>query len=68
MHGHTGLQDSRRNKKAPLDEEHISILSELVLHDWSLTKAEVQKELWPHWSFRGEIAIIGEITMKSKRK
>ena len=48
-----------------LDDEHLGILVELLLHGWPLTKAEVQKELL--WSFRGETASIDEIAIKGRR-
>ena len=38
-----------------------------VLHAWLSTKAEVQKELKPYWSFRDETAIINVIAMKGRR-
>ena len=53
---------------AILDDEHLGILSEHVLYNWSSTKAEVQKELQPYWSFRDESIIIDRITMKGRRK
>ena len=31
-----------------LDDEHLGMLSEYVLHGWLSTKAEVQKELQPY--------------------
>ena len=32
-------------RTATLDDEHLGILAEVVLHGWPWTKAEVQKEL-----------------------
>ena len=46
---------------------NIGMLSELILHRWTLTKAEVWKDMQPYWSFRYEIAIIEGITMKGRR-
>ena len=52
---------------ATLDDEHLSILLDLILCSWPLEKAEVQKEFQAHWSFRDEITIIAGITMKGRR-
>ena len=38
-----------------------------MLHDWPVTKAEVQKELEPYLSFRDEIAVIDRTAMKGIR-
>ena len=32
--------------------EHIGVLSNYILHGWPSTKAEVQNEAQPNWSFR----------------
>ena len=48
------------------DDEYLGILSEHVLHGWSSTQDEAQKELLPYWSFRDEITIIHGITMHGK--
>ena len=50
-----------------LDSEHQDILSEQVLHSWSSSKADAQKELQWYWSFRHEIMIIDGIVMKGRR-
>ena len=50
------------------DDEHIGMLSELLLHDWPLIKPKVQKDLQPEWSFRDEIAIIDSITITGRRR
>ena len=50
-----------------LDDEHLIILSEHVLHGWPPSKAEAQKELKPYWSFRDDTAIIEGIGMKSRK-
>ena len=52
---------------AVLDDKHIVMLSELVLCSWPSTKAEVQKHLQSHRSFRHEIGIIDSIVMKGRR-
>ena len=49
------------------DDDHLSVLSELILKSYASTKAEVQKKLRPYWSFIDEIAITYEITVKCKR-
>ena len=81
MHGYTRLYDGRRKKITILDDEHIGMLSELILYGWEhigmlselilygwpLTKAEVQEDLQPYWSFRDEIAVIDGIAMKDGR-
>ena len=46
---------------ATLDEVHINISSELILHGRPLTKAKVQKDLQSSYSFRDEITIIDGI-------
>ena len=55
-------------REATLQNEHLSALTELVLHNWSSTKTEVQKELKPYWSFIDKIAIIDGISIKEGRK
>ena len=50
-----------------LDDKCIAMLSELIFHSWPLTKAKVQKDLQPYWSFRDEIAPIDRIAIKSRR-
>ena len=45
-------------RTAKVDNEHIGILAELVLHGWPSTKAEVWKKLQPYWSFRDDISVI----------
>ena len=52
---------------ATLDDKYIGLLSELVLHSWPSTEAEVQKDLQPYWSFRDKIAIIDGIAVKGRR-
>ena len=67
MHGHTRLHESRKNKKATLDNDIIVMLSELIFYSWPLTKVEVQKDLQLYWSFRDEITVIDGISMKGRR-
>ena len=43
------------------------MLSELIHHILPLTKAEVQKELQLHCSFKDDIEIIGRIAKKDRR-
>ena len=50
-----------------VDDEQIGMLSECILCRWSLTKAEVQKDLQSYWSFRDEIEIMGNFVMKGRR-
>ena len=45
-------------KRAMLDDKPIGMLSELIPCGWPSTKAEVQKNLQPYWSFRPKIAMI----------
>ena len=47
-----------------LDDENIVMLSKLILCVWPSTKAEVQADLQPYWSFVYEIAIIDCIAKK----
>ena len=49
------------------DDEHQSILSEYVLHDWQSMTTEKQNDLQLHWSFGCGIATIDRITMIVKR-
>ena len=51
---------------ATLDDEHLGMLSEYVLHGWPSTKAELQKEPKPYWSFWDETVITDGITLKGK--
>ena len=53
---------------ATLDDEHICILSEIILHGWPSTKAEVPKSLQQYWLNRDEIAIKDSIAMKGRRR
>ena len=66
----TDILDCVRAKEirlATLDNKHMCLLSEYVLHGWPSTNVEVQKELQPYWSFRNEIAVIDGIVMKGIR-
>ena len=45
-------------RSATIDDKYLSILSEYVLCGWILMRAEVQKDLQPHWLFRDETVII----------
>ena len=49
------------------DDKYICMLSEVILHIWPLTTAEVQKDPQPYWSFIDEIAIIDGIAVKDRR-
>ena len=69
MESHTNIPDCMTAEDigiAILHDEHLGLLSELILHGWLLTNDEVQKELQPYLSFRDEIAIIHGITMKGR--
>ena len=50
---------------AILDGGHIGMPSELIPHGWLSTKSEVQKDLWPYWSFGDEITITDGIANKA---
>ena len=39
---------------ATLDDKHLGMLADYVVHGWPLTQPEVQKQLPPYWSFRDE--------------
>ena len=54
-------------RRAMLDDKYIGMLPELIPHGRPLTKAKIQKDLQPYWSFRDEIAIIDGIAMKCRR-
>ena len=54
-------------RSVTIDDEHLGILPNNVLHSWPSMRAEVQKGSQLYWSFRDEIAIIYGITMKGKR-
>ena len=47
-----------------IDNEHIGLLSNYVLHVWPSTKLEVKNEVQPYWSFRDEIVVIDGIDRK----
>ena len=66
MYGHTRLHESRETKIVTLEDEHIVMMSACILHGWVDTNVEVEKDLQPYWSFRDEITIIDDITMKIK--
>ena len=51
---------------ATLDNEHLGMLSEYILHGWLSTKSEVQKDLH-HTGHYKEIGIIDGIVMKGRR-
>ena len=51
---------------AALYDVHIGMQSELI-YDYISTKAPVQEDLQPCWSFRDEITIINNTTMKGRR-
>ena len=38
------------------EDKHLIMLSEYVLHGWTLMRTEVQKDLQSYWSFIVEIA------------
>ena len=50
-----------------LDDDHIGMLYELILHGWPSSKAETQKTLQPYHSFRDETAFIDGTAMKGRR-
>ena len=52
---------------ATLDDEHICVLSQLILCSLPLAKAAVHKYLQPYWSFRDEITILDSIAMEGRR-
>ena len=52
---------------ATIDDEHKGMLTNYTLHGWPATKAELQKEIQPYWSFRDEIVTTGGITIKGRR-
>ena len=39
-------------REVTLEDEHLSVLAELVLCGWLSKKADVQDERQPYWSFR----------------
>ena len=51
---------------ATLNKEYIGILSEIILHGWPSSKAEVQRELHPYWSIRNETLTAYNIAIKGK--
>ena len=53
---------------AMLNYEHVGMQSELILHGWPMTKAEMQKDLRTYWLFQDKIAIIDSIAMKGQKK
>ena len=57
---------AERIMSVTIDKEHLSMLSDYVLHGWP-SRVEVQKDLQPYWSFRDEIAVINGIVLKTKR-
>ena len=57
---------AEEKRTATLDDEHISIISELILYSWPLTKAGVLKDLQPYVSFRDEITMIDGTAMKGR--
>ena len=63
MHRHPRMHDSREIGLATLDDELMGVLSNYVMHNWLLTKSEVQKEAWSP----DEIVVIDEIIMKGRR-
>ena len=50
-----------------IDDEHLGILSELVLCDWPSTKADAQKELMKNWLIRDEITVMDGTAMKGRK-
>ena len=54
-------------KIAVVYDECIVMVSELIVFCWPSTKAEVQKDLQPYWTFRDEIAVIDGIAMRGGR-
>ena len=67
MHRHPRRMTAEEIWLTTLDDKHIGLLSEYILHSWPSTRTEVHKEAQPHLSFRGEIAIIDRIVMKGRR-
>ena len=51
-------------KEVTLEDEHLSAVSECILHSWQSIKMEIQKEWQPYSSFKDEIAIIDGIAIK----
>ena len=66
-HAQTCQTTMRAKEIAIPDDKHTCMLSECILHDWPLTKAEMQKYLQPYWSFRNDITIIDYIAIKGIR-
>ena len=54
-------------RSATIDNEHIGMLSDYVLHGLPSMTTELQKGVCKYGSFRDEIAIIYSIAMKGKR-
>ena len=55
-------------REVTLEDEQFSAWAELKFHSWPCTKTRVQKELYPYWSFRDELAIIDRIGIKGWQK
>ena len=53
-------------RSVTIDDRHLSMISEYLLHDWPLMRIKVQKGLQLHWKFRYEILIISGTAMKGK--
>ena len=49
-----------------LADDHLGILSELVLHFWPSTKLRDRMNCSQTWSFRDEIAVIYGISIKAE--
>ena len=50
-----------------LEDEHLSVLAELLLFGWPSKKTEDKRNCNPYWSFRGKITIIDGIALKGRR-
>ena len=50
-----------------LEDKHLSMLAELIIHSWPSTKDEVCTDMQPYWSFHDEIAFIERIAIKGRR-
>ena len=49
-----------------LEDKHVSMLAEFVLHIWPSTKAKMHASMQQYWSLCNEIAFINEIAMKGR--
>ena len=62
-----GYMTADKIRGETLEDECLSVLTELVLHGWPSTKIRGLKELQSYWTFMNVIAIIGRSTIKGRR-